>query len=81
MDLTKINKTIFSKKTKDYTFIILFLLIFSIFIFFAVKPSLTTAVSLKKEEFDLQRVDLLYEKKITCLFWMKQCLITLKLIK
>ena len=64
MDLTQINKTIFSKKTRDYTFVILFLLIFSIFIFFAIKPSLRTAASLKKEEFDLQRIDSLYEKKI-----------------
>jgi len=65
MDFTKINKTIFSKKVKDYTFVILFLLIFSIFIFFAIRPSLTTAFSLKKEEFDLEKVDSLYEKKIT----------------
>ncbi|MFN4212604.1 MAG: type 4a pilus biogenesis protein PilO [Microgenomates group bacterium] len=61
---TKIFKNIFSKKTTDYTFAVLFFLIFSIFIIFAIKPSLTTVFSLKKEESDLKRIDALYEDKI-----------------
>ena len=64
MDTGKISKSIFVKKTSDYIFIIFFLLIFSIFIIFAIKPSLTTAFSLKKEELDLKRVDRIYEEKI-----------------
>lgn len=59
-----INKKIFTKKTTDYTFTILFFLIFSIFIFFAIKPSLTTATSLKKEEIDLKAIDSRYENNI-----------------
>ena len=59
-----ISKSVFSKKTRDYTFIVLFLLIFSVFIIFAINPSLKTAFSLKKEEKDLVKVDTLYEKKI-----------------
>ena len=39
-------------------------LIFSIFIIFAIKPSLTTAFALQKEEQDLKNLNSLYEKKI-----------------
>lgn len=65
MKILNINKDlIFNKKTTDYTFVVLFLLIFSMFIIFAIRPSLTTAFSLKKEEQDLNKVDKLYEDKI-----------------
>lgn len=43
---------------------VLFFLIFSIFIVFAINPSLKTAFSLKKEAKDLTKIDSLYEKKI-----------------
>ena len=65
MDPSKISKSIFVKKTSDYIFIIFFLLIFSVFIIFAIKPSLTTAFSLKKEELDLKKVNKIYEEKIS----------------
>lgn len=64
MEPIKIPKNIFTKKTQDYTFAVLFFIIFSVFIVFAIKPSLTTAASLKKEESDLERIDNLYESKI-----------------
>ena len=64
MDKISIPKNIFTKKTRDYTFAVLFLLIFSMFIIFAIGPSLTTAASLKKEEQDLSHVDSIYESKI-----------------
>jgi len=64
MEKNKLTKIIFSKKTSDYTFSVLFLLIFSMFIIFAIRPSLTTAASLKKEEKDLLKIDALYESKI-----------------
>jgi len=65
MDLSNISKSIFVKKSGNYIFIIFFLLIFSVFIIFAIKPSLTTAFSLKKEELDLIKVDKIYEEKIS----------------
>lgn len=65
MDLNAIIKSVFQKKSGDYIFIIFFLLIFSIFIVFAIKPSLTTAFSLKKEEIDLVKIDKVYEEKIS----------------
>lgn len=64
MDLSTISKSIFEKKGAEYIYIIFFLIIFSVFIIFAIKPSLTTAYSLKKEEVDLIKVDQVYEKKI-----------------
>lgn len=64
MKKINISKDIFSKKTKDYTFVILFFMIFSAFIIFAITPSLRTAFSLNKEEKDLREVDNQYEKKI-----------------
>src|SRR3989338_6635584 len=64
MDLSNISKSIFVKKTGSYISIIFFLLIFSIFIIFAIRPSLTTAFSLKKEEADLKKVDKVYEDNI-----------------
>lgn len=63
--MEKINfKEIFTKKVRDYTFAVLFLMIFSGFITFAIRPSITTAFSLKKEETDLSKIDAIYESKI-----------------
>lgn len=57
-------KSVFNQRTTDYSFVIIFLLVFSVFIIFAISPSLKTAFSLKKEERDLTNVDNVYEKKI-----------------
>ncbi len=72
MAKTTIAKSIFTKKTGDYTFTIMFFLIFSMFIVFAIKPSLTTAASLKKEEADLEKIDAVYEKKIIAIATIQQ---------
>lgn len=64
MDLNITLKSIFEKKRGEYIYIVLFLLIFSVFIVFAINPSLTTAYSLKKEEIDLIKIDKVYEEKI-----------------
>lgn len=64
MDLNKISKSIFTKESGNYIFIIFFLLVFSVFIIFAIEPSLKTAFSLKKEEVDLKKIDQVYEEKI-----------------
>lgn len=49
------------KKTKDYTFTTLFFIIFSIFVFFAIKPALITALDLSAEEKNLVILDTKYE--------------------
>ena len=58
-------KRIFGKKEMyDYYYIIAFLLIFSFFIFYIIKPSLTTAFGLKTEFDELEKVYKIYENNI-----------------
>lgn len=64
MNLDVISKKIFEKKSADYVYVIFFLIVLSAFVIFAIKPSLTTAYSLKKEQADLTKVDQVYEEKI-----------------
>ena len=49
------------RRAKDYTFTTLFFVIFSIFIFFAIKPALSTALNLSKQEAELIAIDKKYE--------------------
>ncbi len=58
-------KVIFNRKTQDYSLVIIFLLVSSFFIIFAINPSLKTIFSLKKEEKDLTQIDSFYEQKIS----------------
>lgn len=68
MDTTSLVKqletTLKSKKTQNYSYVIIFLLIFSIFIVAAIKPALTTAFSLQREEAELTKLDAKYEEAI-----------------
>lgn len=57
-------KNFFVDKKKDYTYIVLFLIFLSVFIFFAISPSIRTIVSLKKEKSDLEKIDSIYQEKI-----------------
>jgi len=59
-----IKKILARKEVKDYTYVILFFLISSFFILFAVKPALSIAFSLKRQAFDLERINAIYEKNI-----------------
>ncbi len=60
----RVIETLTKGKTKDYTYLTIFFIVFSIFIFFAIRPSLVTAFSLRKEEQDLVKTELLYDKTI-----------------
>lgn len=59
-----IKKDIFHPRIKDYTFSILFFLIFSFFIFFIIRPTLLTLTFLKREETDLKKINQIYDEKI-----------------
>jgi len=59
-----IKKILSKREIRDYTNMILFFFISSFFIIFAIKPALTVAVSLKREAFDLERINNIYEKNI-----------------
>lgn len=50
-------KQLFSQKGKDYIPISLFFIIFSVFVVFIIRPTLTEAFALKKEEADLRQID------------------------
>src|SRR3989344_4656221 len=65
INLKKIIRTLGDKKVRDYIYIFIFFILFSIFIFFAIKPALTTAFSLKKEEEELKEKNLIYQKAIS----------------
>lgn len=53
-----------SKKTKDYSLLIVFFIIFSVFAWFAIRPNLVTAVTLHTELDELREKDALYEQVI-----------------
>ncbi len=59
-----IVKKLTTPEGRDYTYLTLFFLIFSIFVFAAIRPSLKTAFSLKKEQVSLVELDQNYEKAI-----------------
>lgn len=64
MNKQKILEQLVNKKTKDYSFIIIFFIIFSFFTFFVIKPNLTTVFSLQRDLVDLRRLDTQYEQVI-----------------
>lgn len=65
MDKKSILKTIFEKKElNDYTYSILFFLISSFFLIFAIRPALSIAFGLKREVVDLRAANQLYEENI-----------------
>lgn len=63
MDSALLNK-IFTKKTKDYGFMIVFFLIFSFFVLFVIRPNLTTVFNLQRERDQLTQLDQDYERAI-----------------
>jgi len=69
-----IKKDIFSKKVQDYTFSVLFFLIFSFSIFFIIRPTLTTLFSLKKQVKDLEELNQFYDQKIVMIAQVQQFL-------
>lgn len=59
-----IKKFLTRKEVKDYTYAILFFVISSFFTLFAIKPALSIAFSLRRQAFDLERINAIYEKNI-----------------
>lgn len=64
MNREELLSKILNKRVKDYSFPIVFFLIFSVFIFFAIRPNLVTAFSLQKELDELKIQDDQYEQVI-----------------
>lgn len=59
-----ITKLLGRHEIVDYSYAILFFLISSFFLVFAVKPALSIAFSLQRESIDLKRVNDVYERNI-----------------
>lgn len=64
MDKEKILAILRKKEVKDYTYAILFFGIASFFAFFAIKPALSIAFTLKQQATQLRKTDDIYEKNI-----------------
>ena len=65
LNLKKVIKSLSDKNVRDYLYISVFFILFSIFIFFAIKPALSTAFSLIKEESELKEKNLTYQRAIS----------------
>lgn len=61
MDRNEIISQVLNKKIRDYTFPVLFFIMFSIFVFFAIRPNLVTAFSLQRQLEELRQQDAQYE--------------------
>lgn len=64
MDKKNLKKTLITKKTKDYTYGIIFFLTFSFFVFFVIRPNLVNVFSLQEELGKLRLLDTGYENVI-----------------
>jgi len=71
-----INKNIFEKKMINYTYLIIFFLIFSFSIVFIIRPTLITLFSLNKELSDLEKINKVYDDKIINFSQLQQYLET-----
>ena len=61
---TNITSLLQEKKIQNYSFSIGFFLIFSLFVYFAIRPNLITAFNLEKEKQDLKLKNKEYEEQI-----------------
>lgn len=64
MNRKTIVDKLMNRKTKDYTFTIVFFIIFSFFVLFVIRPNITTVFVLQQQLNDLQKLDKDYEKAI-----------------
>lgn len=64
MDRKKLISYLSGKKTRDYTYMIAFFLIFSFFVFVLIRPNLIEIFSSFEKIDQLQKVDTFYEKQI-----------------
>jgi len=61
---SELAQKVLTRRIKDYSYAVVFFLIFSFFIFFAIRPNIATALTLKKELAELKTVNENYEQAI-----------------
>lgn len=64
MDKNNILKHLFDQKVRDYSFVVAFLIIFSFFIIFIIKPNISLVFQLGREKDYLDQLDKNYENTI-----------------
>lgn len=64
MDSQKIKQLLIKKEVQDYTYFILFFLVFSFFAFFVIKPVLSVGVRLRREASDLKKINETFDANI-----------------
>ncbi len=64
IDRARITNLLQEEKVQNYSFSIGFLLIFSLFVYFAIRPNLVTAFNLEKEKQNLRLQNRQYEEQI-----------------
>ena len=64
MDKNNLLKHLFDKKVRDYSSVVVFLIIFSFFIIFIIKPNISLVFQLDKEKNYLDQLDKNYENTI-----------------
>jgi Tfp pilus assembly protein PilO len=69
------KEQILNKKIIDYTFVIVFFLVFSFFIFFAIKPNLETAFKLQRELGELKQIETNYDTAINTIINIQSAIV------
>jgi len=69
-----IKKNFLNKESQEYTFLILFFLIFSFSVFFVIRPTLVTLFSLRKQIEDLEELNKIYDQKIAMIIQLQKFL-------
>lgn len=64
MNREELLARVLNKRVRDYTFPVVFFLIFSVFVFFAIRPNLVTAFSLQRQLDELRLQDEKYDTVI-----------------
>ena len=64
IDRKKIIELMLDKKVQDYTFIVVFFIVFSFFVVFAIRPNIVTAFNLQKELQEIKLHNREFEEEI-----------------
>ncbi len=64
MDSQKLKELLSNKEVQDYSYLIIFLLVFSFFAFFVIRPVLSVGVSLQKEAEELKAINEIFDENI-----------------
>ena len=73
-----ITQLLSKKEVADYTYTTLFFIISTMFVLFAIRPSLTIAFALRKEAQELKKINTAYEQNIVKIIALQSQLTTIR---